>query len=57
MPTGLESGEKSSEKEEKRSPLTAVEMLHGDLRSGDAHLGLPAPKPQASHMFIIGPSG
>lgn len=57
MPTGLESGEKSSEKEEKPSPLTAAETLHGDLRSGDAHLGLPAPKPPASHMFIIGPSG
>lgn len=26
--------------------LTAVEMLHGDLRSGDAHLGLPPPSPR-----------
>lgn len=55
MPTGLENGEKSSEKEEKPSPLRAVGTLHGDLRSGDAHLGLPAPT--ASHIFIIGPSG
>ena len=54
MPTGLENGEKSSEKEEKPSPLRAVGMLYGDLMSGDAHLGLPAPTPTASHIFIIG---